>query len=122
TAFAAVNFYVAKKEGKPVDWKKPLLTYSRPKGEYAGVEGFRVMLDFFVNVPLSPTGYRVRYSVDGEGPFDVTDWSPIWLEGLSDGEHIITLTLIDRRGKEVPGWYNRNGRKIVVKTGAASHH
>src|SRR5438128_2240747 len=50
-----------------VDWTKPLLTYSRPKGDYSGEDADPIMIDFWlVNASLQGEGgeYRVRYSVD----------------------------------------------------------
>ena len=47
----------------------PLLTYSRPKGDYNGADADHILLDFYLaNIPgnqLSATGNRVRYSIDG---------------------------------------------------------
>ena len=46
---------------------KPLLTYSRPKGEYKGDDADPIMIDFWLlNAKLQGDGgdYRVRYSVD----------------------------------------------------------
>ena len=51
-----------------VDRTKPLLTYSRPKGEYKAADADPVMIDFWLmNAKLQGEGgdYRVRYSVDG---------------------------------------------------------
>src|SRR5882724_11144906 len=51
-----------------VDPTKPLLTYSRPKGEYKGEDADPIMIDFwFSNAKLIGEGgqYRVRYSIDG---------------------------------------------------------
>jgi hypothetical protein len=46
-AFVAHTFYVKQKSGDPVlNDSLPLLTYSRPKGEYKGDDGKKILLDF----------------------------------------------------------------------------
>src|SRR5437016_7992358 len=55
-------------KGGDVDPTKPLLTYSRPKGEYKGEDADPIMIDFWLsNTRLQGDGgqYRVRYSIDG---------------------------------------------------------
>src|SRR4029077_3921741 len=67
-----------------VDAKKPLLTYSRPKGEYKGADADAVMIDFWLlNAKLKDDGgeYRVRYTVDGGEAKYIDKWGPIWLAG-----------------------------------------
>ncbi len=54
-----------------VDKTKPLLTYSRPKGEYKGADADAIMIDFWLsNANLVGDGgeYLIRYSVDGGEP------------------------------------------------------
>src|SRR5260370_39628657 len=73
-----------------VDPGKPLLTYSRPKGEYKGEDSDPIMIDFWLsNAKLQDDGgpYRVRYSVDGGDAKFLEKWEPIWLQGLSAGSH-----------------------------------
>src|ERR1700730_18579854 len=60
-----------------VDPAKPLLTYSRPKGEYKGADADPIMIDFWLsNGKLQADGgqYRVRYSVDGGEPKFLDKW------------------------------------------------
>ena len=101
-----------------VDPKKPLLTYSRPKGEYKGVEADPIMIDFWlVNGKLSGDGgeYRVRYSVDGGEAKFIEKWAPIWLSGWTAGKHTIKLELVDKAGNLVDnGGYNSTTREITV--------
>src|SRR5690606_16954891 len=55
-------------QGGKIDDKLPLLTYSRPKGEYKGADADPIMIDFWlIGGQLTGDGgqYRVRYSVDG---------------------------------------------------------
>jgi len=101
-----------------VDPKKPLLTYSRPKGEYKGDDTNAVMIDFWLeNGKLTGDGgeYRVRYSVDsGEAKF-IEKWDPIWLSGWTAGKHTIKLELVDKDGNVVDnGGYNSTTREITI--------
>ncbi|HEX8250916.1 MAG TPA: hypothetical protein VF599_22270 [Pyrinomonadaceae bacterium] len=101
-----------------VDKTKPLLTYSRPKGEYKGADADAIMIDFWLaNAKLAGDGgeYRVRYSVDGgEGKF-IDKWQPIWLSGWTNGKHSIKVELIDKNGNLVDnGGYNSTTREITV--------
>ena len=101
-----------------VDKTKPLLTYSRPKGEYKGADAENIMIDFWLsNAKLAGDGgeYRVRYSVDGGEARYIDKWQPIWLSGWSEGKHTIKLELIDKEGNVVDnGGYNSTTREITV--------
>lgn len=97
---------------------RPLLTYSRPKGEYKGADADAIMVDFWLsNAKLTGNGgqYRVRYSVDGGEAKYIDKWEPIWLSGWSTGKHTIKLELVDKNGKPVEnGGYNSTTREITV--------
>jgi len=101
-----------------VDHKKPLLTYSRPKGEYKGADADAIMLDFWLtNAKLAGDGgaYRVRYAVDGGEAKFIDKWEPIWLSGWTGGKHTVKLELVDKAGKLVDnGGYNSTTREISV--------
>jgi hypothetical protein len=101
-----------------VDSTKPLLTYSRPKGEYKGDDTNAVMIDFWLaNGKLSGDGgeYRVRYSVDGGEAKYLDKWEPIWLSGWTAGKHSIKIDLVDRTGQLVDnGGYNSTAREITI--------
>ena len=101
-----------------VDAKKPLLTYSRPKGEYKGEDSDPIMIDFWLsNTHLQGQGgdYRVRYSVDGGAPGFIDKWEPIWLTGWLAGKHTVKLELIDKDGNVVEnGGYNSTTREITI--------
>jgi hypothetical protein len=117
--FQAVRFWVGKKGTAP-DWlnpKKPLLTYSRPKGDYEGDDTKRIMVDFYLtHAKLSPTGDRVLFVLDGTDQDPFTAWKPRWLEGLAPGEHTFKLTLVDAKGTPIEnGGVNSTERKIQVK-------
>ena len=101
-----------------VDPAKPLLTYSRPKGEYKGEDADPIMIDFWLlNAKLQGDGgdYRVRYSVDdGEAKF-LEKWEPIWLSGWVSGKHRVKVELVDKAGNVVDnGGYNSTTREITV--------
>jgi hypothetical protein len=104
--------------GGAVDRAKPLLTYSRPKGEYKGPDADAIMIDFWLsNAKLQGDGgdYRVRYSVDGGEAKYIDKWEPIWLTGWTAGKHTVKLELLDKSGNVVDnGGYNSTSRDITV--------
>ena len=101
-----------------VDPTKPLLTYSRPKGEYEGAEADPLMIDFWLsNAKLKGDGgeYRVRYIIDDDDPRYIDKWEPIWLAGWLKGKHTVRLELLDKDAKPVEnGGYNTTAREITV--------
>lgn len=116
-----------------VDPTKPLLTYSRPKGEYKGADADAIMIDFWLtNAKLgegkpfisgndidaarhASSRYQVRYSVDGGEAKLIDKWQPIWLSGWTAGKHTIKLELVDLYGNLVDnGGYNSTTREITV--------
>ncbi|HEX8187161.1 MAG TPA: hypothetical protein VF586_02350 [Pyrinomonadaceae bacterium] len=101
-----------------VDRAKPLLTYSRPKGEYKGPDADAIMIDFWLsNAKLQGDGgdYRVRYSVDGGEAKFIDKWEPVWLTGWAAGKHTVKLELLDKSGNVVDnGGYNTTSRDITV--------
>ena len=104
--------------GGAVDPGKPLLTYSRPKGEYKGADTDAIMIDFWLHgAQLKGDGgaYRVRYSVDGGEAKFVDKWAPIWLAGWTAGKHTVKIELIDADGGVADnGGYNSTSRDITV--------
>ena len=101
-----------------VDFKQPLLTYSRPKAEYKGADADAMMIDFWLhNAKLKDDGgnYRVRYSVDGGEAKFIDKWEPVWLSGWTAGKHSIKLELVDIDGGVIDnGGYNSTTREITV--------
>ncbi len=101
-----------------VDATKPLLTYSRPKGEYKGEDADPIMIDFWLsNAKLQGDGgaYRVRYAIDGGEAKFLDKWEPIWLSGWINGKHQVKLELVDKDGNLVDnGGYNSTTRDITV--------
>jgi hypothetical protein len=120
-AFKVVHFFVGKKpEKKPYpNWEetsKPLLTYSRPKGNYAGEDAKKIMVDFWLtNATLGKAGGpMVKLVVDDQAPQLLQAWKPTYLEGLADGEHKISLDLVDAKGKPVENAFNHTERTFTV--------
>jgi hypothetical protein len=92
------------------DLSKPMLFYSRPKGEYTGSETAAVLLDFYlVNCSLSKDGYSVLAEINGNR-FKLTKWCGYFMEGLPMGENIIKLTLLDKNGKTVDSPYSYSAK------------
>lgn len=133
--FDMVVFSVGKPTVTDINKNAPLLTYSRPKGDYKVSDDPRgVMLDFYLrNATLGDNDHKVRYTVDGKNPKVVTKWEPVWWkwEDLPPGEHTVLLELLDKDNKPVPFKvgnidYNRTERKFKVlaegQAGAADHH
>jgi hypothetical protein len=109
---------MAKSNAGEIDRAKPLLTYSRPKGEYTGADADPIMIDFWLsNAKLQSEGgeYRVRYTVDGGTPQFIDTWNPIWLAGWMSGKHTVKLELVDKAGQVVDnGGYNVTTREINI--------
>jgi hypothetical protein len=101
-----------------VDRAKPLLTYSRPKGEYKGADTNAIMIDFWLSgAKLKADGgeYRVRYTINDGVPKYIDTWAPIWLSGWVGGKHQLRLELIGPDGNPVDnGGYNTTSREITV--------
>ncbi|PYS97664.1 MAG: hypothetical protein DMF65_11250 [Acidobacteria bacterium] len=110
--------YAQQSSAGSVDKTKPLLTYSRPKGEYKGDDTNAIMIDFWLlNARLKDGGgdYRVRYTVDGGEAKYIDKWEPIWLTGWTAGKHTVKLELVDRDGNPVEnGGYNTTTREITI--------
>ncbi|HXG64783.1 MAG TPA: hypothetical protein VNO70_06725 [Blastocatellia bacterium] len=124
SAFDMVVFHVQKPSPNvKVDKNAPLLTYSRPKGEYRWKEDPRgIMLDFYVtNATLGPNDYKVKVTTDGQRSVILTRWEPVWWkwEEIGPGEHTVLLELLDKDNKPVPFMvgnlnYNRTQRKFKI--------
>lgn len=101
-----------------VDFTKPLLTYSRPKGEYKGVDAEAIMIDFWLsNAKLLGDGgeYKVQYVINDGKPQLIEKWQPIWLKGWKDGKNTVKLTLLDKEGNAFEnGGYNSTTTEITI--------
>lgn len=94
----------------------PYLFYSRPKGVYTGPDTKKIMVDFYlVNTDLSENGNKVKLMVDST-EFIITKWAPYFIEGLSMGDHKISLTLIDKENNPV-FWaapFYESGERVIT--------
>jgi len=109
---------VASSKAGDVDPTKPLLTYSRPKGEYKGEDANAIMIDFWLsNAKLKGDGgeYRIRYFINDDEARYIDKWDPIWLSGWLSGKPTVRLELLDKDSKPVEnGGYNTTTREITV--------
>ena len=121
-AFAMVTFSVVNAKAvtatrATANKGKPLLTYSRPKGEYKGAAADPIMIDFWLaNAKLKGAGgkFQVRCTVDGQVML-LDRWEPLWLSGWTAGKHSIQLELLNDKGQVVDnGGYNATTREITV--------
>lgn len=100
------------------DPNRPLLTYSRPKGEYEGEEADPIMIDFWLtNARLKEDGgqYRVRYIIDDGEPGYIDRWGPVWFTGWTSGKHSVRLELLGPDNMPVEnGGLNTTTREITV--------
>jgi len=118
-----VNFYVGKKDGEfMLDKSKPTIIYSRPKGKYAGKDAEKIMLDFYlINAELGDE-YKAKYTIRKneadavEHSITMTEWAPAFVTGLTSGEYIITLQLLDKDGNLIESPFNNTERSITVVT------
>jgi len=117
------NFYVGKEEGEfMLDESKPTIIYSRPKGKYEGKDATKIMLDFYlINAELGDdykAKYTIRKNEAGAEEYSLTmgEWSPAFVTGLTSGEYIVTLQLLDSEGNLVEGPFNNTERTINVVT------
>lgn len=103
--------------GEP-DLTRPLITYSRPKGEYKGDEADPIMIDFWLtNARLKEDGgeFRIRYIIDDGDPGYIDRWAPLWLSGWTNGKHTVRLELIGPDQNPVEnGGLNTTTREITV--------
>jgi hypothetical protein len=120
-AFAVVEFYVGKKASDTVDLKKPMLVFSRPKGEYKGDNANHVLVDYYVNnVTLGEGKEHVAVSVTGVGidkPLlanGIAFGAPFYLDNLQNGAYFVKTELLDKDNKLVAGPWNSTTRTINV--------
>ena len=117
-----LNFPSRKKDNNSqtageMDATRPLLTYSRPKGEYKGDESDPIMIDFWLsNAKLKGDGgeFRVRYIIDDDEPQFLDYWEPIWLSGWLSAKHTVRLELLGPDKWPLKGDSNVTTREIRV--------
>ncbi|OUL31242.1 hypothetical protein BV372_20580 [Nostoc sp. T09] len=113
-AYAQTTFHiVTKTEDNNPDPSLPLLTYSRPKGDY-GAEP--ILLDFYLtNAPLhlvaqdnvndNISDWRIRCTINGES-FVLDRWQAIYLKGFKPGKNWVKLEFLDNQGNPVKNVFN----------------
>lgn len=120
-ALVVVPFYVGKKGDAKLDPKKPMLVYSRPKGDYKGDAANHVLIDFqVVNVALAEGKEHVHVAVTGPGIEKELTGSvekfgtPLYLDGLRNGAYELTVELMGADKKPLAGLWNRTTRTIHI--------
>jgi hypothetical protein len=118
---AVVDFWVGKKGEAVFDAKKPMLIYSRPKGDYKGDMANHVLIDFQVaNVTLAEGKEHVHVFVNGPGIDKELSAKaekfgpPFYLDNLQNGTYTIKVELMDGTMKTIPGPWNSTTRTIRV--------
>jgi len=104
------------------DPKQPMVFYSRPKGDYLGKDTANVLLDFYVwNCSLSADGYKVMANISNDNrgaaydtTLTITDWNSNFINNLGVGKSHVTLTLVDKDGKQVDGPSSKVTRNITL--------
>ncbi|WP_306297397.1 hypothetical protein [Cylindrospermopsis raciborskii] len=131
-AYAQTTFHVlTKSSDNNPDPNLPVLTYSRPNGNY-GAEP--IMLDFYLgNAPLhtgaqenlegeeSNVGsnignWRIRCTINGES-FVLDNWETIYLKGFKPGKNWVELEFLDNEGNPVKNVFNSTVRMIDYQPG-----
>ena len=123
-AFTVVPFWVGKKDamaGKADLTKKPMLIYSRPKGDYNGEMANHVLVDFQVaNVTLAEGKEHVHVTVSGPGidkPIEghVEKFgTPLYIDNLQNGSYTLKVELMDGANKLIEGPWNSTTRTIKI--------
>ncbi|MFN5515294.1 MAG: hypothetical protein ACK5CA_11230, partial [Cyanobacteriota bacterium] len=115
-AYAQVTFHVlTPSENNHPDPQTPLLTYSRPKGNY-GAEP--ILLDFYLTgAPLHPIAqsrgedWRIRVTINDQS-FLLDHWQPVYLKGFQPGSNWVKLEFIDEAGNLIANVFNNTVRVI----------
>jgi hypothetical protein len=122
---AVVQFFVGKKgevKWKPTD---PTLIFSRPKGANNGpppAEG--ILVDYYLaNAELGDGKFSIEAMIKGPGAEAGTKltsktWTPLRIKNVQSGTYAISLKLLDKDGKQVPGAWNETNREFQVDLAA----
>lgn len=104
------------------DPKTPMITYSRPKGDYTGNDTANILLDFYVwNCDLAADGYKVKAEIANQDKptqqltTTLNKWEPRFIQHLGTGKCKVTLTLMDKDGKQVEGPQTTAAREFNLK-------
>ena len=123
-AMTVMSFWVGKKGATATDLKKPMLVYSRPKGDYKGLAASHVIVDFqLANAKLEEGKDHVHITVLGPGIADKLEAKaekfgpPYFLDNLQNGTYTVKCELMSGTGadmKMIPGAWNSTTRTIKV--------
>lgn len=121
-ALTVIPFWIGKKGDAAKDFtKKPMLIYSRPKGDYNGEMANHVLVDFQVaNVTLAEGKEHVHVSVTGPGVDKPVEGhvekfgTPLYLDNLQNGSYTLKVELMDGSNKVIEGPWNSTTRTIKV--------
>jgi hypothetical protein len=123
-ALTVVPFWVGKKDAAAATdafTKKPMLIYSRPKGDYNGEMANHVLVDFqLANVTLAPGKEHVQVSVTGPGASKAVEGkvekfgTPLYVDNLQNGTYTLKVELLDGANKLVAGPWNSTTRTIKI--------
>lgn len=122
-AYAQTTFHIFTKTQDNNPTTLPLLTYSRPKGNY-GAEP--ILLDFYLtNAPLHLVAqedsdddildWQIRCTINGTS-FITDRWQPIYLKGFKPGKNWIQLELLNQKGL-IQNTFNDTARLITFEPG-----
>ncbi len=124
-AMSIVEFFVGKKAEGKTNLKKPILIYSRPKGEYKGDMARHVLIDFqLANDTLGDGKDHVNITVTGPGiDAPLTGkadkvGTPFYLDNAQNGVYTLKLELMDKDDKAVAGPWNATTRTITINKDA----
>ena len=121
-ALTVVPFWVGKKDATKADpTKKPMLIFSRPKGDYNGEMANHVLVDFQIaNVTLAEGKEHVHVSVSGPGIDKPVEGhvekfgTPLYVDNLQNGTYTLKVELMDGTNKVIEGPWNSTSRTIKV--------
>ena len=124
-AYAQTTFHIFTKtdENNP-NPDLPLLTYSRPQGNY-GAEP--IMLDFYLtktaqhlvteeNPDQEIADWQIRCTINGES-FIINQWQPIYLTGFHTGKNWVQVELLDQQGNPIQNIFHNTARLITYEPG-----
>ena len=119
-AFVQTTFHVlTKTQDNSPNPDLPLLTYSRPQGNYGSEP---ILLDFYLtNAPLHLVAqaddtddiadWRIRCTVNGDS-FIIDRWQPLYLKGFKPGKNWVQLEYLDDKGNPVQNVFNNTVRIV----------
>jgi hypothetical protein len=94
----------------------PIVSLNTPKPNQI-YSASPVVIDFNVdNFPILATGQHIRYVIDANSPIDYYLESPITISDLTNGEHTVTMYLVDKWGNDLGYTYGTVTGTFIVGT------